>query len=124
MQRSITQFSGPRINRFNLRGVYSLQQIMDSDQVYIELDAAQRLFNARNKISGYEIRLIDTDRAELVKEELQERLGEEYRVSSWYDLQQPLYDVMYLEKWGSDVILMIIVLVAVLNIVEIGRAHV
>lgn len=117
MRRSLTQFSGPRINRFDLRGVYSLQQIMDSDQVYIELGAAQRLFNARNKISGYEIRLIDTDRAELVKEELQGRLGEEYRVSSWYDLQKPLYDVMYLEKWGSYVILMIIVLVAVLNIV-------
>src|SRR5699024_2740751 len=38
-------------------------------------------------------------------------------VSTWYDLQKPLYDVMYLEKWGSYLILMIIVLVAVLNIV-------
>src|SRR5690625_6796877 len=79
MRRSLTQFSGPRINRFNLRGVYSLQQIMYSDRVSMALDAADRLFNARNKISGYEIRLIDTDRAERGQEEPPERRADEDR---------------------------------------------
>src|SRR5690625_6084853 len=117
MRRSLTQFSGPRINRFNLRGVYSLQQIMDSDRVSMALDAADRLFNARNKISGYEIRLIDTDRAELVQEELQERLGEACRVSRWGDLQEPLCDVMSLVRGGAYVVLRIVVVVAVVLIV-------
>lgn len=117
MRRALTQFSAPRINRFSVRGTYSMQQIADNEQVYIDLVAAQRLFNARNRISGYDLRLADTDAAESVKLNLERVLGPEYKISTWYDLQKPLYDVMYLEKWGSYFILMIIVLVAVLNIV-------
>jgi lipoprotein-releasing system permease protein len=117
MRRALTQFSAPRINRFSVRGTYSMQQIADNDQVYIDLVAAQRLFNARNRISGYDIRLADTDAAESVKLNLERVIGPDYKISTWYDLQKPLYDVMYLEKWGSYFILMIIVLVAVLNIV-------
>ncbi len=117
MRRALTQFSAPRVNLFRLRGAYSMQQITDADQVYIDLTAAQRLFNARDQISGYDVRLTDTDIAHRVKRDLEEALGPDFRVSTWYDLQKPLYDVMYLEKWGSYFVLMIIVLVAVLNIV-------
>lgn len=117
MRRALTQFSAPRIHLFDVRGSFSLQQITPGDQVYIELEAAQRLFNARNRISGYDLRLTDTDRAAAVQGRLEQLLGPEYRVLTWYDLQKPLYDVMYLEKWGSYFVLMIIVLVAVLNIV-------
>jgi lipoprotein-releasing system permease protein len=117
MRRALTQFSAPRINRFKVRGTYSMQQIAEGDQVYIDLMAAQRLFNARNQITGFDLRLHDTDAAQSVKRNLEEKLGTDYKISTWYDLQKPLYDVMYLEKWGSYFILMIIVIVAVLNIV-------
>jgi lipoprotein-releasing system permease protein len=117
MRRAITQFSAPRVSRFQVRGNYNIQQIIDDDITYIDLGAAQRLFNMRNEITGYDLQLTDTDKADDVKEELAELLGDEYRILTWYDLQKPLYDVMYLEKWGSYFILMIIVLVAALNIV-------
>ncbi|MEX1063234.1 MAG: FtsX-like permease family protein [Balneolaceae bacterium] len=117
MKRALTQFAAPRINRFDVRGSYSMHQIIDEDQVYVELAAAQRLFNARNRISGFDLKLTDPDRAEDAKRKLETLMGADYRVSSWYDLQKPLYDVMYLEKWGAYFILMIIVLVAALNIV-------
>jgi lipoprotein-releasing system permease protein len=117
MRRAITQFSAPRVSRFQVRGSYNIQQIIDDDIAYINLEASQRLFNMQNEITGLDLQLTDTDRAEHVKEELQQMLGPDYRLQSWYDLQKPLYDVMYLEKWGSYLILMIIVLVAALNIV-------
>lgn len=117
MRRALTQFSAPRASRFTVRGHYSIQQIIEEDIVYIDLGAAQRLFNMQSEISGLDIRLSDTDRAERVKGELEEMLGDEFYIQSWYDLQKPLYDVMKLEKWGSYFILMIIVLVAVLNII-------
>ncbi|MDZ7755741.1 FtsX-like permease family protein [Rhodohalobacter sp.] len=117
MRRAITQFSAPRVSRFQVRGSYNIQQIIDDDIAYINLEAAQRLFNMQNEITGLDLQLTDTDRAGQVKEELQQLLGPDYRLQSWYDLQKPLYDVMYLEKWGSYLILMIIVLVAALNIV-------
>lgn len=117
MRKSLTQFSLPRSYRFEVRGGYSATQIVEGFPVYIDLEAAQRLFEMRRGITGIDIRLSDSDQAEMVKSEVEQIFPEKYTVSTWYDLQKPLYDVMYLEKWGSYLILMIIVLVAVLNIV-------
>lgn len=117
MRRALTQFSSPRVSRFEVRNSYDTHQIVQGDVAYIDILAAQRLFNMRNEISGFDIQLTDTDIAEDVKSDLQQMLGSEYTIETWYDLQKPLYDVMYLEKWGSYFILMIIVLVAVFNIV-------
>ncbi len=117
MRRALTQFSAPRASRFQVRGIYSIQQILEGDVLYIDIAAAQRLFNMQNQVTGFDLKLDETDDASRVKKELEEILGPEYAVSSWYDLQKPLYDVMMLEKWGSYIILMIIIFVAALNIV-------
>lgn len=117
MRRALTQFSAPRASRFQVRGIYSIQQILEGDVLYIDIAAAQRLFNMQNQVTGFDLKLNETDDASRVKKELEEILGPEYAVSSWYDLQKPLYDVMMLEKWGSYIILMIIIFVAALNIV-------
>ena len=117
MRRALTQFSAPRASRFEVRGTYNVMQIIDGDIAYVDMAAAQRLFNMRNEITGFDLKLTDTDRAHIVKDELLEMLGPDYEIQTWYDLQKPLYDVMYLEKWGSYFILMIIVFVAILNII-------
>lgn len=117
MRRALTQFSAPRASRFEVRGTYNVLQIIDDDMAYIDIAAAQRLFNMRNEITGFDLKLSDTDRAHIVKDELSVILGPDYEIQTWYDLQKPLYDVMYLEKWGSYFILMIIVFVAILNII-------
>jgi lipoprotein-releasing system permease protein len=117
MRKSLTQFSLPRTYQFHVRGAYSRTQIIDDAAVYVDLEAAQRLFDFRNTVSGIDIRLSDSDLAPEIKETIQAKLGSGHKISTWYDLQRPLYDVMYLEKWGSYIILMIIVIVAVLNII-------
>jgi lipoprotein-releasing system permease protein len=89
MRRAITQFSAPRVSRFQVRGNYNIQQIIDDDITYIDLGAAQRLFNMRNEITGFDLQLTDTDKAEDVKADLAELLGDEYRILTWYDLQKP-----------------------------------
>ncbi len=117
MRRALTHFTGPRINRFEVRGIYDMRQVIDEPVIYVDIAAAQRLFDLKNEVSGIDIRLHDHDKADAVKRRLQQDLGNQYFVQTWYDLQRPLYDVMNLEKWGAYFILMIIVLVAVLNIV-------
>lgn len=117
MRKSLTQFSLPRTYQFEIRGGYSLTQIIEDAPIYVDLEAAQRLFDFRNTVSGIDVRLTDSDLAPVIKDTIRSKLGENYKISTWYDLQRPLYDVMYLEKWGSYIILMIIVIVAVLNII-------
>jgi lipoprotein-releasing system permease protein len=117
IQRSLTQFTAPRSYHFNVRGAFSMDRVFEGSLVFIELEAAQRIFNTRSAVTGIDIKLNSHDRAAGVKEELQAALGSDFRVKTWYDLQKPLYDVMNLEKWAAYFILMLIVLVAVLNIV-------
>ncbi len=117
IQRSLTQFSGPRTFSFEIRGSYSMDEMYDGSVIFVELEAAQRLFNMRSAISGIDIDLVVHENADAMQRELQAFLGDDFMVRTWYDLQRPLYDVMNLEKWGAFIILMIIVLVAVLNIV-------
>lgn len=117
IQRSLTQFSGPRLFNFDLRGIYMMDEMYDGSVIFVDKRAAQRLFNMRTAISGVDIKLTNHELAESVKQELIAFLGDDFSVRSWYDLQKPLYDVMNLEKWGAFVILMIIVIVAALNIV-------
>ncbi len=117
MRKSLTQFSMPRTYRFEIRGTYSRLEITESPAIFVDLGAAQRLFEIRNQISAIDIRLTDTDEADAVKATLGQKLGSNFEISTWYDLQRPLYDVMYIEKWSSYLVLMIIVIVAVLNII-------
>ncbi len=117
MQNALTQFSLPRTSRLELRGTYSITQIIEQTPVYISLEAAQRLFDYRDAITGIDMRLQNSNEAETVKTMLQNRLGDRYEIATWYELKKPLYDVMRLEKWGAYFILMIVVLVAVLNII-------
>lgn len=117
MRRTLTQITAPRFYHFEVRGSYELEQIGGGAQVFVDLTAAQRLFKTRNSISGIDAQVIDSETAQKIKPVLQSKLGSDFKVSSWYDLQKPLYDVMYLEKWGAYAILMIIIIVAILNIV-------
>ena len=186
LRRSVTRLSPPRMQRFDVTGIYEMRQILEGDRVYIDLLSAQQVFRMPREVSGYELELRRPDDAERVREELLEWIfgdagaegrvpgggavaggtleggvergvmedgalvgsavgrgavergvdpgavgrgvdpgavgvaglrAQDLRISTWYDLQKPLYDVMELEKWGSFIILMIIIFVAVLNIV-------
>ena len=119
LERMITQVIGaPPLTRFEVRGLYQLEDSYDENHVFIGLEDAQRLFRMDGKVSGLELRLDDLRRADAVKAELEQRLDPaRFRVATWYDLQKSLYDVMRLEKWGASAILILISIVAAFNIV-------
>lgn len=117
MKNALTQITVPQTYRFELRGAYFLQQISGGPKVFVDIEAAKRLFRSRNQLTGMDLKLDQNESADKIKGELEALLGPDFEISTWYDLQKPLYDVMYLEKWGSFLILILIVIVAVLNII-------
>ncbi len=119
IERMLTQvFGAPDLARFDVRGLYQLDDAYDENHVFIGLDEARRLFRMGDRVSGVELRLDDLNRADAVKAALQQRLDpQRFAVFTWYDLQKSLYDVMRLEKWGASVILVLICVVAAFNIV-------
>ena len=119
LERLLTQLLGaPPVSQFEVRGLYEMQSVYDESRVFVSLEEAQQLFRMQGRVSGVELRLDDIDRADDVKQVLQERLAAApYEVQTWYDLQESLYDVMQLEKWGAWGILTLIIVVAAFNIV-------
>jgi len=119
IERMYTGILGtPPLTRFDVRGLFELENVYDDTHVFISLNEAQRLFRLEDRVSGIELRLKDIDQATRVKEELQALLdNDRFSVMTWYDLQKSLYDVMQLEKWGASAILALIIIVAAFNIV-------
>ncbi|PSR01428.1 MAG: permease [Bacteroidetes bacterium QS_8_68_28] len=110
-------FGGPPTVAFEVRGTYEEQSTHDESRVYVAYEEAQRLFRMEGRATGLGLRLTDLDRADEVKAALQERLGGDYRVQTWYDLRGSLYDVMRGEKWVASAILLLIIVVAAFNII-------
>ena len=119
IERTLTNIFGrPPVRRFEVRGLFQSQGASEGQRVFVSLEEAQRLFRTEGRVTGIELRLDNLERAGRVKGLLQQKLGaEHYTVQTWYDLQQSLYDVMRLEKWGASAILGLIVIVAAFNIV-------
>ena len=111
-------FAPPQINRFEVRGLFSLEETYDNTHVFVGMAEAQRLFHMSGAVSGVEVRLDGLQHAKGIKRALEQALGEKaVRVETWYDLQKSLYDVMRLEKWGASLVLILISIVAAFNIV-------
>ena len=119
VETMLTQIFGrPRVRRFEVRGLYELQEVYDANHVFVDIAEAQRLFRMGSRVSGVELRLRNADRAGAVKRALRRDLSSDrYEIMTWYDLQKSLYDVMVMEKWGASLILALIVVVAAFNIV-------
>lgn len=110
-------FSPPAVRKFEVRGLYKLEETYDNTHVFIGIREAQDLFHLKNTVTGVELRLTDLETAQAVKQSLESIYPNRLRVQTWYDLQRSLYDVMRLEKWGASLILALICVVAAFSIV-------
>ncbi len=113
----VLQIGQPAMRRCRVTGIYdSNNKDYDAQYAYVSLALARQLFDYREGVSGVEARVVDFQRADEVSLVLQERLGNAYVVSTWYDLHKDLYAVMKIERWGAYVILCLIIGVAMFNV--------
>ncbi|MBO6574577.1 MAG: ABC transporter permease [Rhodothermales bacterium] len=119
LERTLTRVLGPpQIATFEVRGLYELEAVYDESFVFVDLAECQRMFRMGRRVHGVDVRLDDIEHAGRVQAALQESLDpDEFEVQTWYDLQESLYAVMRLEKWGAMAVLALIIVVAAFNIV-------
>ena len=96
-------------------GIYAIDQD-NSSMAYTSLRAAQRLFNYPDRASSVEVRLQPDANIKRAKRELQQLVGDEFRVQTRYE-SNSIYRLMALEKWGVFIIAMVVMAVASLSIV-------
>ncbi len=98
-------------------GVFSVEQETDMNYLLVPLDFAREILEYRNEMTSVELGLNPGFSESEIQEELQEVLGDEFRVLNRYQQQEWLYKVMQSEKWAIFLILAFILVVASFNII-------
>lgn len=106
-----------KIQKFVLVGVIDFGKIEFDERLIIsDLATVQTFAEVGEKYSGLRLRLHDTEDSEMVAKVLTEKLGIDYYVSSWRDMNRNLLEAIDIEKVAIFLILMIMVLAASLNV--------
>lgn len=108
----------PAINNFIVKGIYeSGMAEYDDINCYTNLYSLNNFLNLNNKISGYNIKLKNTNNLDSSVNRLQNLLGYPYYVKSIYKVHQNIFTWIDLQKKPVPIVLGLIIIVAVFNIV-------
>lgn len=110
---------GPNSRRFRVTGLFNSGMYeFDLSMVFISIREAQELLGIGDRVTGFEVRVKDAYKSDLVGKSLQEILGDPYWVQDWKVTNRSLLKALELEKFAMFIILTMIVLVGALNIIS------
>ena len=106
--------------RLKVKGIFTTGMAdYDMSLMLVDLQKAQQIFNYESNIAtGIGIRLEDAYDAKEVKAQIYKTIGYSFVVRTWIDINQNLFEALFLEKWGLFLILVLMVLVASFNIIS------
>jgi lipoprotein releasing system, transmembrane protein, LolC/E family len=114
---SLVSQSDTKGKKFKVTGIFTSGMFeYDMNLVYLDVKKAQELFAAPDLVSGISIKAEDAFDVLGIKNELKKRLGPEFTVRTWMDMNRNLIAALKLEKTVMFLILTLIVVVACLNI--------
>ncbi|MBO8131191.1 MAG: ABC transporter permease [Candidatus Marinimicrobia bacterium] len=110
-------YSLPDAKKFVLTGVFELN-IFDYDEnlIFMDVAIAQRFLRRGANVDGLEIKLSDFNKVSSFKENVTKLVRNDMSVKSWDETHRVLFGAMKLEKYGSLIALLLIILVAVFNL--------
>jgi len=89
----------------------------DTRLVYVSLEDAARLANARRLVSGVELRFTDPLLALGSVKDVKRRLAAPHRIIDWKDLNHNLFMALTMQKVIISLLLVLIIIVAAFNII-------
>ena len=98
-------------------GTFTLNYDFDDKYVFIDLKAAQQLFDCPNEFSAIEISVIDKTQLRSIQEKLQALLGNQYQIKNRYQVNDVLFKTLETEKLWTFLILAFILVIATFNII-------
>ncbi|MEE4356384.1 MAG: lipoprotein-releasing ABC transporter permease subunit [Desulfococcaceae bacterium] len=107
----------PSMKRFRLVGTFTSGMYeYDGTMAYISMRTAQKMLRTGDSITAIEIRTEQTYEAETLARQIAEKLGKDYQVKDWTEMNRTFFSALKLEKTAMFVILTLIILVAAFNI--------
>ncbi len=96
-------------------GVFSIEKNYDENYIFVPLRFARDLFQSGNKRTSVEV-LTDGSRTQEVKEALQQRLGDSFRILTNEEQHKDLYRLLRIEKLFTFLSLSLLLLIASISI--------
>jgi len=108
----------PNVKKFNVAGIFeSGMSTYDDSYAYVSLNAAQKLFDIGDNITGYNIKLGDISKIDSLTRFLGKELRYPHAVRSVYQIHRNIFTWIELQKEPIPIVLALIILVAVFNII-------
>jgi lipoprotein-releasing system permease protein len=99
-------------------GLYTGTEEFESKFIFVTLPQAKELLRFKdNQITAFELKLITSKNADTVAEELQEKLGNDFKVQTKEQLNEVFYKVINTENFVSYLIFTLIVIIALFNVI-------
>lgn len=93
------------------------QQVYDDSYMIIPLSLARSLLHYDKEISALELKLKPDALLSKIEKQIQEILGDSYRVQNRFEQQEASFKIMQIEKWVTFLILCFVLAIALFNIV-------
>jgi lipoprotein-releasing system permease protein len=108
----------PRFWKFEVTGLFDTGMFQyDNQFVVMTRQMAQRFTGLGDAVSGIAVRVNDPDRAPMIGDSLELKLGYPYRALAWQTQNSSLFSALQLEKLAMGLIIFFIMVVAAFNIV-------
>lgn len=109
----------PKAAQFRVTGIFETGMYeYDSAMAYISIQAAGKLFDLGDRVTGIQVKTDNLYKAGAVAKSIDKALGYPYYTVDWMHMHKNLFSWMTLEKWGMFIVLSLIVIVATFNIIS------
>lgn len=99
-------------------GIYSGTEEFSNKFVFVDISSARKLLKYKiDQVTAIELKLVDTNKPDLVAEELRSKLGDNFRVLTKEQLNEVYYKVINTENFVSYLIFTLIVIIALFNVI-------
>ena len=119
-RKAVSLSSMEALNSYNanISGSFVLQQDFDNKYAITNLGFVKYMLDLKpDEYSSVEVKITDPEQTDIVKDKLQQLLGNKYMVQTRFQQNQSLYTVMQIEKWVIYGILSLILVVAAFNMI-------
>jgi len=92
--------------------------LYDSEFMLVPLHIAQEIYGLGDGVHGITIKTVHPYKAAEIREEIYRMTGDEFRISTWMDLNRELFEAIHMERNVMFFILLFIVIVAAFGIMN------
>ena len=107
----------PRMSAFLISAIFQTGMYeFDNSLVYTGIPALQEFLGLGTRVTGLEVKLRDIYAAPAIRETIQEKLGPQFFIRDWMQMNRTIFAALKLQKVTMFIILTLIVLVAAFGI--------